>query len=595
MLQKIKNKIKNFFRPILKPRKIIVFGFLFLIVLGIVLPRPVSADWNWYDPFGILEAAEKLGTDVSKTLGKVGANIADSLFKSIIFAGGLIQIIFTGTLVGISSAILKWVISPGFVGVSFTGPDNLMVIAGWTTIRDLANMFIVLGFVVVGIATALRIKEYQAQKTLVPLIIVALLVNFSLMFCGIIIDGSNIVMDHFLKSGGVVATSFGQTLQKQVALYGNDPMAKSYTQLFGLSTGFAFVNIIMSFILLILAFLFIIRYVALWVLVILSPLAFVFYVFDFTKKYFNMWWDNFLKWCLVGIPAAFFLWLADKMVTDKMITAPGEGAYVSLFAYLIPGFMLMVGIMVAMQTGAAGAGVIRKGVNAVTKGGKALAKKGGRRLRETGAGKTVEKGITRAAERARLTRPGTFDQQQAKTREDAVKRMEAIQDSDRLHKITGQRGRSRMERMATLEALRKKKDLRTGEYLKHRQDLDSLGFKTSDFDKAMPGEAKLEAGETQFDATSRIVQGMSAKEFRNNVQREAYSPEVFAAMTSQQMGAIGKGGPKANRDKLIDLAKGAGKTDLQNLHNNLVTQGKTAEAQQLAKNWGQLYSDSNFS
>jgi len=588
-------KIKNFFCLISKPRKLIIFGFLFLIVSGVVLPQLVLAEeerslfWKFVDPFNVLGTAEKLGTSIGKAVGE----ITDSFFKAIIYSGGLIQIIFTGTLVGISSAILKWAISPGFVNVSFTGTDNTMVIAGWTTIRDLANMFIVLGFVIVGIATALRIREYQAQKTLVPLIIVALLVNFSLMFTGIIIDGSNIIMDHFLKSGGVVATSFGQTLQKQVALYVDNPMAKSYTQLFGLSVGFAFVNIIMSFILLILGFLFIIRYVALWVLVILSPLAFVFYIFNFTKKYFDMWWNNFLKWCLVGIPAAFFLWLADKMVTDKMIST--EGIDIPLFTYLIPGFMLMIGIMVSMQAGAAGAGIIRKGVAAVTKGGKALAKKGGRRLRETGTGKAVEKGITRAAERARLTRPGTFDQQQAKTREDTVKRMEAIQDSDRLHKITEQRGRSRMERMSALEALRKRKDLKAGEYSKHHQSLDSLGFKTSDFDKAMPNEAKLEAGETQFDATSRIVQGMSSKEFRNNVQREAYSPEVFAAMTSQQVGAIGKGGPKVNRDKLVDLAKGAGVTDLTNLHNDLVARGKTREAQQLVSNWTKIHTDSNFS
>ncbi len=587
------SKIKNFFCLILKRKKLIIFAVLFLIVLGVVLPQPVvAAQWEYAIPgWGGYAAIRDAASAAGKALGDLG----DNLFKAILIAGGYIQIIFTGTLVGISSAILKWVIGPGFVNVSFTGPDNAMVIAGWTTIRDLANMFIVLGFVIVGIATALRIREYQAQKTLVPLIIVALLVNFSLMFTGIIIDGSNIVMDHFLKSGGVVATSFGQTLEKQLALFGDDPFSKDKIVIFGLSTGFAFVNIIMAFILLILGFLFAIRYVALWILVILSPLAFVFYVFNFTKKYFDMWWDNFLKWCLVGIPAAFFLWLADKMVTDKMISSPGKGAYVPLFAYLIPGFMLLVGIMVSMQTGAAGAGIIRKGVKAVTAGGKALAKKGGRRLRETGAGKAVEKGITRAAERTRLTRPGTFDQQQTKAREDTVKRMAAIQDTDRLHKMTGQRGRSRMERMAALEALRKRKELRTGEYSKHRQDLDSLGFKTSDFDKAMPNEAKLKAGETQFDATRRVVGDMGVKEFRKNVQREAYTPEVFASMDSQQIGTIGKSGPKANRDKLIDLAKGAGKTDLTNLHNDLVAQGKTREAQQLVDNWVKIYSDSNFS
>ena len=56
-----------------------------------------------------------------------------------------------------SSEVLKFAITK----------DN-MVIHGWQIVRSLANMFIVLGFVVVGIATILRIREYEAQKKLLP-------------------------------------------------------------------------------------------------------------------------------------------------------------------------------------------------------------------------------------------------------------------------------------------------------------------------------------------------------------------------------------------------------------------------------------------
>src|SRR6185436_5859887 len=69
----------------------------------------------------------------------------------------------------------------------------------------------VLGFIAIAMATILRFKEYEAKALLVKLIIAALLVNFSLVICGLMIDASHMAMRQFLG----VNTTFIQDIQQQ--------------------------------------------------------------------------------------------------------------------------------------------------------------------------------------------------------------------------------------------------------------------------------------------------------------------------------------------------------------------------------------------
>lgn len=63
----------------------------------------------------------------------------------------------------------------------------------WMIIRDLMNIFIIAGFVIVGLSTIVGSQAYNANRFLVRLIIAALLVNFSYFFAGAIIDSTNYV------------------------------------------------------------------------------------------------------------------------------------------------------------------------------------------------------------------------------------------------------------------------------------------------------------------------------------------------------------------------------------------------------------------
>ena len=255
MLQIIKAKIKKNFSSIFKPKKLVIFGFLFLIIFGLVLPQSVLAAWWEYaiPGWNVYKVGKDIVGAVAGAAGDAVANIGEQLFVALIRFAGTVLLSITGALVGLAAMLLGWVTSPGFMGVSFTGTDNIMVTNGWRVVRDLTNMFIVLGFVVIGIATILRIREYEARKILIPLIAIALLVNFSRVFCGLIIDGSNIIMDHFLTQGGQVSLGFTYTLKTQLATLwtASDDVLMNL----GVVTGYVFFNLIAFIAFLLFAFL----------------------------------------------------------------------------------------------------------------------------------------------------------------------------------------------------------------------------------------------------------------------------------------------------------------------------------------------------
>jgi len=59
---------------------------------------------------------------------------------------------------------------------------NEIVIQGWKVISSICNMLYILILLFIGVGTLLRIEKYNYKKTLIRLIVAALLTNFSLLF-----------------------------------------------------------------------------------------------------------------------------------------------------------------------------------------------------------------------------------------------------------------------------------------------------------------------------------------------------------------------------------------------------------------------------
>ncbi len=337
-------KIKNLFLNFLKLNKKSVAFLLFFIALGFLVPVYLAhASW----------LARAIAIKVmTKIIGKF------------FLAATVISLILT-----IGPAILLSVVtSPFFLRIDFATDDFILM--GWEITRNLANMFFILFLIVIAMATMLRIGDYQAKKSLPILIIIILLINFTPVFADIIIDSSDIFMRFFLGYG----TGLDSVLMPIEVLIGSVRVAveRGDFDFRGAAEGtigillfvitfpifIVIFSLIMGVVFLILSFIFIIRPIALIMLIILSPIAFLCYVFPSTKKIWDQWWNQFIQWCLVGVVAAFFLYLIDRLsyilafqgiggvggekpCLAEIQAAPGGIFLVFLPSMVILGFMLM--------------------------------------------------------------------------------------------------------------------------------------------------------------------------------------------------------------------------------------------------------------
>ena len=68
---------------------------------------------------------------------------------------------------------------------------NGFITEGWKILRDIANLSFI--FILLYVAIRTIFGDGGAKKTIITVVIMALLLNFSLFFCRVIIDASNIL------------------------------------------------------------------------------------------------------------------------------------------------------------------------------------------------------------------------------------------------------------------------------------------------------------------------------------------------------------------------------------------------------------------
>jgi hypothetical protein len=330
-----------------KTQKTALFAFLIVSFLAIILPQPALAiSWN---PF-------------TWTLGDIGSGV----FNAIVLAFLTIPLFLSAVFSDIAGVLLQLAVTLTTSGISYTKSEAVLI--GWPIVRDFANIIIVLGFIVIGISTALRFKDYEAKKLLPKLIGIALLINFSLLICGIIIDGTNIITVFFFSRTGS-ANWFIPNILDSVNQLGNT-FTDSWKVFGPKLIAMMLFNFFALFIYILYAILLLARVVALWILVILSPLAFVCWVFPATQDMWKMWWKNFTQWCIIGIPAGLFYYIGSAMISkiiatpklsiasDSLLSVDTIKVLMSLFSLLLPGLFLIVGFFVSLQFSAMGASSI---------------------------------------------------------------------------------------------------------------------------------------------------------------------------------------------------------------------------------------------
>lgn len=432
---------KPFF-SILINKKTLFFIFL-LIILGFSLPRITFAyaTFPGTNPIGASEkTADKCASELSM-FESIVAGMAD-LFTWIPEAIAWWVVNFTSWVISIA---LDWPVT----NTSSGDGGALAFAAGWRSTRDLANMLIVLGFVVIGIATALRFKDYEAKKLLPKLIVIALLINFSGLFCGLFIDSSKILMKGLVDPNGATSGSMGIAFWNNIKNAEKEIKCEAAKQ--GLLGKYVETDALLTFLYVIVAICFVYlsvmllaRYAVLGILFILSPLAFVFWAFPFpkAKDLWDSWWSNFIKWVFIGVGICFFLNLAGQVLANY----PSMTSTSNLFFYLmVVVIIIVVGIKISIRSSAAGAaaviglasGGIGLAMGAMGKAGMGTLKGLANKTGLSNVGNKIKSGATRLGESMSLVAPGTSAGMEAKRLDEPKKRLASF-DSKRLASIAQQ-------------------------------------------------------------------------------------------------------------------------------------------------------------
>jgi hypothetical protein len=270
--------------------------------------------------------------------------------------------------------------------------SNPQIKEAWVIIRDLCNMFFVLILLVIAFATILRIESYNVKKALPKLLIMAVLINFSRIIVGLLIDFSQVIMltfvNAFADGGGnfenyLGISKFMKFVDENTKIWGKSGISLNDTVV-------AYVLVVLVMIIAIVTLLavlivFVMRMIMLWIYVVLSPLAFLLSAFPGGQKYASQYWGDLTKYLVNGPVLAFFIWLAfitlgNIKTFDWAITfqeAKIEGFRADHFMHFILAIGFLVGgLMISSQIGGIGANWGANTVKGLGSKAGGLAKKG---------------------------------------------------------------------------------------------------------------------------------------------------------------------------------------------------------------------------
>jgi len=293
--------------------------------------------------------------------------------KSIIAALGTSFSAMVNSLIG----WILWAFSPATYGGFST---NTAVLSVWKSMRNLVNLFLALGLVFIALATILGIKKYSWQQTLWKLVVVALLVNFSLVMAGMILDVSHFFAYSFLTlakgDNQIIAESLIKSFETEKldedAIYsipGIDTTTPTSTKGWGLSWGGALTVILVLLIIIVFTFLsllsvfaaMLVRSFFIVALLCLSPIAFASWIFPDTEKYWKMWWQQFIKWCTYPVIFALMFWIGISVIIDiEPGKGVGAGVMASILRILLFSMFLVGGLIFSIQGGGATAQFVMK-------------------------------------------------------------------------------------------------------------------------------------------------------------------------------------------------------------------------------------------
>ena len=344
--------MKEKLKKILKRKKLLIFVVLFFVLVQ----------------FGYAEAAQAGAFDfITNAVTGLPLAVMSMVINIIVWVSGGIITLATDVLMKVAQYN------------NFS--NEALVTEVWIMVRDLCNMFFILMLLIIAFATILRIPSYEMKKTLPKLVIMAVLINFSKTICALVIDFSQVLMLSFVSAfkGGHLIDALGIkqmfTIKQSwdyLTPWGKNNIALFGTEVFGIVLLTIATIVVVAFVAILM-----VRVITLWVLMMLSPIAFLLMAIPAGQKYASKWWSEFGKTVVVGPVIAFFLWLAlvaanteggisasfipewsegnsyTSMFTSLFLSAIVGESSADFFRYLIVIIIMLIGLKMAQEAGGA--------------------------------------------------------------------------------------------------------------------------------------------------------------------------------------------------------------------------------------------------
>jgi hypothetical protein len=311
----------------------------------------------------------------------------------------------TAYVMTLAGEIMDWGIGYSIDSNSYPTTGDTFVTKGWRIMRDLSNMLFIFVLLYIAIATILDIGGVNTGKMIGTVIIVALLINFSMFFVKVIVDAGNIMTRMFYNqvsvcnnaqpytgstpsntceqkgfleitgTGGKKSISYGfaskfnptvlfSVIQKGGSVTaGSATLSSSLTpsQFAGFYALFSFigaiVNLVAAFVFFSLAWLFVGRVIAIWLMMIFAPLVFIFYTLPkgATSAIPSMlnpdkYWTDLIKQSFMPVMAMLMIFLILSFLNTNIVQGiAGATTTTGKFMAVLVPLMLITMLLLATK------------------------------------------------------------------------------------------------------------------------------------------------------------------------------------------------------------------------------------------------------
>ena len=182
----------------------------------------------------------------------------------------------------------------------------------WQIVRDLSNLFFIIVLMAIAFSTMLKLEAYKWQRLLPKLLMVAILINFSKTIAFMILDIGQVLMMTFVRAFAHIAVdniTSGLMIDK-IFKMGYEGGGYNMLSAWAAQVLMAFMMVVSTLVMLVITILLVVRIGMIWMLVAISPAAYILSILDATKKHASRWWSTFISLVFLGPMLAFFLWFA---------------------------------------------------------------------------------------------------------------------------------------------------------------------------------------------------------------------------------------------------------------------------------------------